>query len=389
MQRGVDAGVTELRRFLLVHTTSSQTFESTLAKTIRLDRQPARTTATAVERAVHLRDRLPQDERRNERWTFRGLRGPIDEALVDLAAMPDDLDAACALMDALWRALARVDDNKTFRGKRVAFRLLPAAWWTDLFAQTAPPPEAVLAMALASLQPSAPDGSGAASFLPYRLGVEPVGRRGEWFEFPKEAPQRRVWTGSDLVRDLGLVLRRRLFEAEGRASPLRATRSAPLSTIASFLRGELDDEAIARWLGRMCLFDWQWPGAAPWERAAASEPADAAMLLYGLLKPLFYPGPVQGRANEQPLIDPKSHAGSYAALARIAARLHAGQVEGAVEEARSRYRAAGRFPAAMAVSPDVTDPGRLLAALLIPTSPSPLLPLARRWLVPERMKETS
>ncbi|MCC7108571.1 MAG: type I-U CRISPR-associated protein Csx17, partial [Deltaproteobacteria bacterium] len=119
VQRGVDAGVTELRRFLLVHTTSSQTFESTLAKTIRLDRQPARTTATAVERAVHLRDRLPQDERRNERWTFRGLRGPIDEALVDLAAMPDDLDAACALMDALWRALARVDDNKTFRGKRV------------------------------------------------------------------------------------------------------------------------------------------------------------------------------------------------------------------------------------------------------------------------------
>jgi CRISPR-associated protein Csx17 len=390
VQRGVDAGITEFRRFALTRTTSSQTFESTLVKTISLQHEASRYAAATMERAVRLRDRLPRDERRNERWIFRGLRGPVDEALVDLAAEPDDFERAGALMDAIWCALERVDNNKNYRESGMAFQLLPVDWLDHLFTYTytEPPAEALVAMALASLQPRSSQRGQSASFLPYRLGVEPRGRKGEWFDFPKEVPARRVWTGSDLVRGLGLVLRRRLLDAGGLETPLRATRAVPIATIASFLHGELDDHAIVRWLGRMCLFDWQRPGAADRPRPSHGDwIVDGPLSLYGFLKPLFHVK--RGQQQVAPIIDPESGAASTAALSRIAALLQAGDVDRAIAEARSRYRVAGRVPAAMTVTAGITDPARLLAALLIPTSSESLVPLAERWLAPVRSKENT
>jgi CRISPR-associated protein Csx17 len=388
LQRGIDAGVTELRRYLLTRTTSSQTFESTLAKAIPVQDTTARSTATAMERAVQIREALPKDERRAKRWIFRGLRGPVDEALIDLAARPGDLDAACVLLDALWRALERVDANKTYRGAQPTVRPLPTSWLEELFRETAPPAEAVIAMALASLLPSVKKPGHVATFLPYRLGVT-LAPRHRGYVFPKEAPQRRVWTGASLDRDLGLVLRRRLLDASTSESPFVARTRAPLSVIAAFLHEDLDDGSIDRWLGRMCLFDWQGSARLPMVHASPLAATDGLVALYGLFKPLFHPWEARREGQPPPFFDPRSSATSAAALARIAAKLDVGDLDGAVAEARTRYRAAQRFPSDVPVPAVQMDSRRLLAALLIPTSSAPLVPLAKRWLAPERRKEKS
>ena len=385
LQRGVDAGIAEFRRYVLTRTTSSQTFESTLAKTVVVREKQVQATADAVERVVLLRERLPRDEQR----IFRGLRGPIDEALVDLAANPENAESAHSLMDNISLALDRVDRNKSLRSSNIAYRLLPAEWLTDLFTRVRPPREAIIAAAVASLQASEMRGSKVAAFVPYRLGVESKGRRREWYVFPTEAPQRRVWTGSDLVRDLGLVLRRRLVEATVLELPFQATVFAPLSVVASFLRGELDDHEIARWMSRMSLFNWQRSVPVLGQETAALGPVDGVVSLFCFLKPLFDPRLVGDHRVKPAFFDPKSRTGGSAGLGRIAAQLEVGHVASAIAEARIRYRVRGRTPATIDSSIGVSDPARLLAALLIPTSSVALLPIARRWLAPERSKETS
>lgn len=378
LQRGVDAGIAEFRRFLLTRTTSSQTFESTLSRIIEVKASPARAEAQAVEVAVLLRDALPADDSK----VFRGLRGPIDEALVNLAALPDVPDAAWELLDALWDSLVRVDRNKAYRSKKPRFQLLPSSWLNELFRLEPPDEAAIVAMALASLQPAKLQDADLQSFLPYRLGVVPSRWRGDRFEIPKEAPAGRVWTGGELARDMGRVLRRRLLDVDGAHSPFHGTMKAPLSTVLSFLRGDLDDAAVDRWLGRMCLFDWREPIEQPRSEQSAPPPVDGVSSLYGFFKPLFYPWS-PGRADRQPFLEAGSNALRPAALSRIAALLDAGDIESALEEARARYRSAGKFPLDLAAPVSLADPSRLLAALLIPTSSAPIQ-IARRWLVPER-----
>lgn len=387
LQRGIDAGITELRRYLLTRTTSAQTFESTLAQAITVAHEPAQAAAQASERVVEIRDALPRDERRANRWIFRGLRGPVDAALIDLAANPGDLDTACALLDALAAALGRVDVNKTFRSAEPSVPLLPVSWLAELFSRVAPPAEATVAMGIASLLPGTQTRSKVGPFLAYRLGVEraPKLRR---LAFPREAPARRVWTGSGLARDLGLVLRRRLLDAGAQESPFAARATVPISLVAAFLREDLDEEQLRRWIDRMCLFDWQ-PRSSPLPvESAALGPVDGTLSLYGFLKPLFHPWPPKRAGSPPSFLSAPSPATSVAAVARIAARLDAGDVEGALLEARTRYRAAGYFPASLGPSPRC-DPARLLGALLIPTSPRPLVTLAQRWLSPEKRKETA
>lgn len=386
VQRGVDAGLVELRRYLLTRTTSSQTFESTLAKTIRLTHVPARAASAAVDRIVQIREALPRDEQRAKRWIYRGLRGPIDEALIDLAAQPDNVDTACELLDATWRSLERVDVNKAYRGSRPQFRLLPVQWLHELFRDVAPSAEAAIAMALASLLPSEPKLGTVAPFLLYRIGVEPARARRGYLVFPKEASPRRVWSGASLDRDLCLVLKRRLLDAAPLESPFRSRARVPIAAIAAFLSGDLDGEAIGRWLCRMCLFDWQAGVRAPAVSVSYHAPVDGLFALYGFFKPLFHAWPAHDD-KERALFTKGSRASSAAAVARVATRLDAGDVEGALGEARARYRAGGRFPTQIVVPSTNVDTARLLAALLMPTSSRHLLNLAERWLGPERRKD--
>lgn len=385
IQRGIDAGVAEIRRYVLTRTTSSQTFESTLAKTIRLRSAPARATASAVDRIVQIRDALPRDELRAKRWVFRGLRGPIDEALVELATKPEDIDAACELLDSTWRSLERVDLNSAYRASQPQFRLLPLGWLRELFRGSAPPPEAVIAMSLASLSPSESELGKVGQFLSYRLGVEPVRRRGGPIQFTKESPPRRVWSRVAIERDLSRVLRRRLLDAAPMEAPFRSNVVAPISAVMAFLNGDLDFEALGRWLSRMCLFDWGSGERMSTASVSYDGPADGLVALYGFFKPLFHVWPVVRRAAEAsffPGVPPRA-----AAVTRVAARLDAGDIAGALMEARARYRAGSRFPAPIVLPSADVDTTRLLAALLIPISSRRLIPLAERWLVSKRVKE--
>jgi len=387
-RRGVDAGVVEFRRFLLTRTTSPQTFESNLADVLRVPKRLSSVSAIAVVKAVEVRNALPPDRKEGSREVFRGVQGPVDEAVIEYVARKQggDPDLGWALIDALWSALEKTDRNSGFRAASGRFRLLPTNWLDELLEARPPSAEARIAMAIASIRRLGETSDGPAPFVAYRLGIEGTSRRWSRLLFPKEVPSRRVWSSGYVVRSLAKTLRRRIVDAASGALPCNAARPAPMAAIASFLRGELDDAAIDRWLGRMCVFDWERATTATFAEGDGRPPVDGALALYGFFKPLFHSwgDPASRRsgaflAGNPPALRPP-------ALSRIAALLDAGDCERAMAEARARYRAAGLFPAAIACPPGA-DTQRLLAALLIPCEANPLRALATRWLAPGQTKE--
>ncbi len=140
MKRGVDFGIAEFRRFLLLKTTSENTFESQLGTTIEVVSEENAVPSRAVRIVLALRDRLPRDVKKGKRWVYRGLQGPVDRALVELAEAGnrDELrgERGLALIDALFGALRRVDRNKQSRKENVRFELLPPAWLSVLVRDT-------------------------------------------------------------------------------------------------------------------------------------------------------------------------------------------------------------------------------------------------------------
>ena len=112
MKRGVDFGIAEFRRFLLLKTTSENTFESQLGTTIEVVSEENAVHSRAVRTALALRDRLPRDVKKGKRWVYRGLQGPVDRALVELAEAGnrDELRGrarAGAHRRAFWRVASR------------------------------------------------------------------------------------------------------------------------------------------------------------------------------------------------------------------------------------------------------------------------------------------
>jgi len=89
LQHGVDAGIREFRRFLLLRTTSENTFESRLASVISVSGKSEGATATALTRMLGCRDSLPADRKKGKRWIYVGLRGPLDESLGRLRGKAD------------------------------------------------------------------------------------------------------------------------------------------------------------------------------------------------------------------------------------------------------------------------------------------------------------
>ncbi|MEQ2007382.1 MAG: type I-U CRISPR-associated protein Csx17, partial [Limisphaerales bacterium] len=72
LQRGVDAGIREFRRFLLLRTTSENTFESRLGSVIPVSGQANSATAAALTRMLGCRDSLPADKKKGKRWIYAG-----------------------------------------------------------------------------------------------------------------------------------------------------------------------------------------------------------------------------------------------------------------------------------------------------------------------------
>lgn len=401
-RRGVDAGINEFRRFALGKTTSANTFEPRYIGAAPVPIESADARSEAFERILSLIESLPPDRREGQRWRFVGLRGPLESALVSAAGKPDDAEAMTALLDAAVQALDRVDVNRSFREKSVSWRPLPLDWLPDLFSADAPDIEARLALSLISAFPAE------YPFALYRFGIEWRNQSGDGrprksspYIHPKTPPARWVWRTGPLARNLSTVVQRRLLDWEGDekpgAPPLRIPVATRMSDVEAWLDGHVDEALLTRWLSRMALFDWFFipPSIrtlSPFDGEGTA--VHPALALYGLLHPLFDLRPVSdnGRKEGRDLLPPDTGARTPATARRMAALIRGSDIDRAVEVARSRFAMAQaplvRMEQAPLVRMDtpwaITEPERLLAALLFPVSNRDRSALIRRWLRPQR-----
>ena len=387
LQKGVDAGIDEFRRFMLLRTTSENTFESRLASVVPVQDRCDASLADALDTALSLRDALPPDRKKGKRWIYAGVRGPIDRALIDLAARPDS-ETACALVDAMVNALRTVDRNRSHRKRKVHFQLLPSAWAKSLVGQyDRATPEICLGFALASLRPTqvplpSRQKQVTAPALAYWLGAENNGR---WWMIPEGLPLRRVWGGGEFATNVAAMLQRRLIEERPDAAPpFHGSAHVGLAEIEALLNGEVDDTELTRWFFRFSLFATDGE-TTKWNqqlgRGPQIEVLSPALALFVLFKPLF----------DAELIRHESVGASkptrVGTLCHIAALLGRGDVNSAVQSARHAYHAVGVELADFNCSFDLSDPGRLLASLSIPTRSAEVAQVFRRWRSPAKFNQ--
>lgn len=394
MERGVDAGITGFLRVSLGRTTSANTFEPRFEGRIVLPSTEVPNHATesetplasALERILALVDRLPRDEKKGKRWRFAGLRGPIECAMIQLAASPSDPAVACSLLDAIVAALDKVDRNKDYRARQVSWGPLPTAWLPALFDVEPPPLEARLALAaVAGFPASRP-------FALYRFGVE-------WqyggYVHPKQAPLGWVWGPGELPRVLSDVLTRRVLDWEKaskdgswREWPARLLLPANCEHVEAWLTGWVDEQLLECWLSRLALFDWRSVPASVGTKLAGQESSKAtisgALALAGLFQPLFDLNPVCRPGSKDNLLDPESGARTPAAARRLIALIRTGQADAAVAFARSRYAMAKTWLARTEAPWFIEDPERLLASLLFAIPLRERGSLIQRWLRPQK-----
>lgn len=226
--------------------------------------------------------------------------------------------------------------------------------------------EFALAVALASLDAATTDES---FCMPFRRHLAPLGRakgRDAWDD-TTEAHALAVWTGRNLVRDMGRVLERRLIEAQRKVFvrrvgldkppepelPLHGWRTAPLSAVAAFLEGRTDDDRIAALAAGLA---WA-RTSAPTSESLARE--DALPFAYAALKPLFTHSGIENETGRR-LVDPLP-------LVRL---LRAGRGDEAAGLAQRMARGAGLptpFASRSRIAPPMSE--RLAAALLFPLAP--------------------
>lgn len=408
LRRGVDAGLTGFVRFALGATTSSNTFESRLLGQVMIPQRPTAvpgspgaedglsTTirsampdagAEAVERVLGLWETLPRDTKKGQRWQFRGLRGPIESAIVSLAEKPQDAYCARALTDAIAAVLDRVDRNRAFRKAGVRWRPLPLDWLPVLLGHDASV-EVRLATAIASSFPMK------LPFTLYRFGVELTasGR----FSIAERPPSRWGWSSGRLVGNLLHVLRRRTLDLsrDGADQPELAVRQgwpASLTDLDAWFTGAIDEDFLAAWLGRLALFDWRRTGLCPTTLKCNTEQyfrpmMTGALALHALVLPLLDRRPVSGHVVAD-LLSAESDARTGGVAQTLMALLSVGNVGDTIRLARARY-AMGRNPLAdFHIDFTVEDPVRFAAGLLIPMSDEQRARvIVQRWLRPSREK---
>lgn len=398
-KRGVDAGVSEFRRFTLGRTTSANTFESRLEARFSLNIGTNSTGAAAsltLERVTALIEQrgFPRDSKR-----FVGLRGPIEAALLDVAAEPNRSEAGIGLLDAIATALDRIDRNRSFREGKIRWDPLPLEWLPSLFADEQPGIEARLALSLVSAFPET------LPFAAFRFGVEWTREQNgkyeydwaakpAWFEHSKVPPARWVWGPGELARVICAVLSRKLLEKAklddaNTTRPLgRAPLPATTSQVREWLAGEIDESLFSAWLSRLALFDWR---MVPQEvRAlvrgeAQDAQVDGELALLGLMQPLIDKRTLIIRdLSPDDLLSNETGARTTEAARSLVTLIRAGNLDAALRLAGSRYAMAGARLASFNIPWRMNDPDRLVAALLFTISDRDRSVLFKRWLRPRR-----
>lgn len=386
-ERGVDAGVSEFRRFTLGRTTSSNTFEPRLEARFSLHTATelaSRATSSTLERVTALIERqrgFPRDGKR-----FVGLRGPIESAILDVAAEPNRSETSITLLDAITTALDRIDRNRGFREGNVRWEPLPLEWLPSSFADEQPGVEARLALSLVSAFPVAQ------AFATYRFGVDwKYGPTFANYTHTERPPARWVWGPGDLARVLGAVLARRLLDREsnaGKSRPGRAPLPATTSQVRHWLDGDLDESLFSAWLSRLALFDWR---RVPQEVRELIQPehhvprADGELALLGLMHPLVDERSLVVRdLSPDDLLSDEMGARTTEAARSLVTLIRTGNLDAALRLASSRYAMAGARLASFDATFATHNPDRLVAALLFTVSDRDRAVLFERWLRPRR-----
>jgi CRISPR-associated protein Csx17 len=408
IQRGIDSGIAEFRRFSLLHTTSAQTFESRLASVHPLGVTHADDSAQAdaVSRIIRFRDALPREFKKGQSWVYRGLQGPIDTALVRLSASGSNNDLvrenSWALLDAVFASLERTAKNKTYREREPLLELLPVSWAISLLQKEhALTPEIRIALALSTLQPGRKDKDSdhddvreqnlPAPLIAYRVGVVPAWKN-KWnrVKIAKGTPLRTEWSERPLIENLNAVVRRRASsEADTHSEPPFSTQlTLPIADVFAFLNEQTDDAMLTHWLDRFLLFDWSFLHAP--ERQALSvflRPAAdsstrrlrATDALICFLRPLFHAHTFTQIQSEPELVKVPA----TGMLRPLIAHLERGDTTSttsAFHAAQSRYRSLLIETVDFGENNfSVPDTRRLLASLLLPASPSAIARYFRRF----------
>jgi CRISPR-associated protein Csx17 len=360
---GVDSGVGAFSRFSLRQTTSSQVFEAIPGETVRVADGAPRESHLLLPLLDWMRF-LPEPASSTQRARFRGLRGPVEKALIRVAEQPEDPDRWRSLLLLLASVQDRLDHN---RGSRERSRPVPRLdpKWFDA-AWPAPTPEILITRAIASI--------GAGSKTP--LFVNVVGAdQDQWGNrsFSKSRPNRAVYHAGDPAGVLAGIIERRLADAEPLDPlPLGGAAACTPGMIEAFLCGTIDLESVLRWLPAIVLIDWcSFEGAPERFRAASS-----LYLLQALFRPLFHPGMIV--LNGQPLFREPPKATTARRLLHL---IRSGDWAQAINVARARYLAEGR----RTITPPreiQADSERMAAALLIPMRSADVAGGFERWLEP-------
>jgi CRISPR-associated protein Csx17 len=141
------------------------------------------------------------------------------------------------------------------------------------------------------------------SLLPLKPG--PNG----WFLPTKgERSHQAVWTGTDVCHDLATVLARRYMDSLTDERPaLVSSFGAPLEDVLAFLRRELDDQLIARWIEALSLIGWKLgkvddePADGEWEPPAIPPEYAALRTLLELECEPRKKGETKKRRSQQPI----------------------------------------------------------------------------------------
>lgn len=394
-ERGVDAGVSEFRRFTLGRTTSANTFEPRFEARFALDGDvggASAATSIMLERITVLIEQLPRDRKVGQRWRFEGLRGPIEAALLNVAADPRRSESAIALLDAVVGGLDRIDRNRRFREGKVRWEPLPIEWLPSLFADERPGTEVRLALALVSGFPIPQP------FATYRFGVEwKYGTTFAHYTHAERPPARWVWGPGEIARVLGAVLSRRLLDQEASSSneaarmPGRAPLPAETSHVRQWLAGDPDELLFSLWLSRLALFDWR---KIPQEvKSLISEQntrpqVDGELALVGLMQPLVDQRRLVIQSlSPDDLLSDVAGARTAKTARSIVPLIRSGNLDAAIRLAISRYAMASARLASFDVPWRARDLERLVAALLFTISDRDRAVCCDRWLRPRRRQQ--
>jgi len=226
---------------------------------------------------------LPRDTPNDDR--FYGIRGPIERALIQLAANPEAAQWRSLLL-ALADAQEQIDRNRVLREQCLAIPLLDEVVFKKAWSAEAVTTEIEIARAIASIGPCNVEDTDKQQDLLQRniFGIDTPDR-----PFPKQRPARAVWSAVTPLHSMAEVLERRLIDApriEGML-PLCAEILCPDIFVHSFVDGAVDDTEVGQWIRVLSLIEWKRSGSVI--RGDQSATRSGAANVHALFRPLFHP----------------------------------------------------------------------------------------------------